>query len=121
LFLMIGVNDLNQGLPVAKTLANYSRLFDDFAARLPGTRIYVQSVLPINDQWRWGADNAGIAQLNAFLQAESARRRYTWIDLNTDFRDRDGKLRAELSNDGIHLLGAGYRLWRDRVRVRVEE
>ncbi len=28
----------------------------------------------------------------------------------------DGQLRAELSNDGIHLLGAGYALWRDQIQ-----
>jgi len=51
IFLMIGVNDLNSGVARETTLANCRALFDGFAARLPCTGIYVQSVLPVNDSW----------------------------------------------------------------------
>jgi lysophospholipase L1-like esterase len=121
IFLMVGVNDLNTGVPQEETLANYRSLFDGFAQRLPLTRIYVQSVLPVGEDWMGGASNGGIARLNAALAAESVRRGYTWIDLNGRFRDEHGALRAGLSNDGIHLMGEGYRIWRDAVVDLVRE
>jgi lysophospholipase L1-like esterase len=121
LFLMIGVNDLNQHLPTATTLANYQTLFDGFAAHLPRTKIYVQSVLPVNRQWYGGAKNQAVAALNAFLKNECAKRGYIFIDLTPIFSDVNGELRAAQSNDGIHLLGSGYRLWRDRIKAQVTE
>lgn len=119
LFLMIGVNDLNKGTAMQTTLANYRMLFDGFAQNLPDTRVVVQSVLPVNAQWRMGAKNPDIDRLNDFLRDESAVRGYTFVDLHALFRDNEGALRSELSNDGIHLLGAGYQLWRDSIRALV--
>jgi lysophospholipase L1-like esterase len=119
LFLMIGVNDLNQGVAIETTLANYRELFDGFARNLPETRVFVQSVLPVSARWRTGAKNADIDRLNEFLRAESTARGYTFVDLHAQFSDGSGALRAELSNDGIHLLGTGYMLWRDSIRALV--
>ena len=122
LFLMIGVNDLNQGIATQTTLANYRALFDGFTRNLPKTRVFVQSVLPVNAQWRMGAaNNPDINRLNEFLRTESTARGYTFVDLHEQFSDRSGALRAELSNDGIHLLGAGYKLWRATVQPLVSE
>jgi lysophospholipase L1-like esterase len=121
LFLMIGVNDLNQGAPIATTLANYQKLFDGFAAHLPQTKIYIQSVLPVNRHWYGGAKNKNILALNTFLFNESAKRGYTFIDLQKPFSDSNGELREELSNDGIHLLGSGYQLWRTAIGATVAE
>jgi lysophospholipase L1-like esterase len=121
LFLMIGVNDLNSSVDPAVTRANLRLILDGLAARLPGTQVFVQSVLPVNADWRWGADNTGIDALNAFLREECTRRGLAWVDLRADFADAGGALRADLSNDGIHLLGAGYALWRDRLLPLVQQ
>ena len=29
--------------------------------------------------------------------------------------DKNGKMRADLTNDGLHLMGEGYIVWRDAV------
>jgi lysophospholipase L1-like esterase len=44
-----------------------------------------------------------------------ARRGCAHVDLHRDFADAAGALRAELSNDGVHLKGPGYGLWRSRI------
>lgn len=116
LFLMIGINDLNVGLTRAETFANLGRLFDGFDRNLPDTEIYVQSVLPVNDQWWKEIDPADIEAINERLAAESTARGYRFVDLRPAFVDADGKLRPDLSNDGIHLLGAGYLAWREEFR-----
>ena len=33
----------------------------------------------------------------------------------------DGKMKKEYTNDGLHLLGAGYIVWRDAVIGYVNE
>lgn len=115
LFLMIGINDLNRGVPVAETLENYRRLFDGLATHLPHTQVLVQSVLPVNDDWFFDVDGADILRINRFLKEEAGRRGHVFVDLYPAFSDERGQLLRTLSNDGIHLLGAGYALWRDRI------
>ena len=48
LFLMIGINDLISGASPDEVLANIGRLIDRFQAESRWTKIYVQSILPVN-------------------------------------------------------------------------
>lgn len=122
IFLMVGVNDLNQKTPLQMMFINYKKLFDCFDENLRRTKIYVQSVLPVYKKWiLLKANNNDIKTVNNFLREECKKRGYTFIDLNPAFIDSDGMLRRDLSNDGIHLLGAGYKLWRDEIKMQVIE
>ena len=114
LFLMIGVNDLNKRLGAAVALANYTKLFDLIDAQLPDIEVYIQSVLPVNAVWPL-IDNTHIPTLNAALAQHADERGYRYIDLHSVFSDEEGALKPDLSNDGIHLLAPGYRLWRGHV------
>jgi len=114
LFLMIGVNDLNKRLGAAVALANYTKLFDLIDAQLPHAEVYIQSVLPVNALWPL-IDNTHIPTLNAALVRHADERGYQYIDLHFAFADAEGALKSDLSNDGIHLLAPGYRLWRSKI------
>lgn len=120
IFLMIGINDLNLRRSLPDILDNYRAIFDGIEQHLPRTRVMVQSVLPLNDDLRYAVDGDSIVRVNRFLQAEADRRGYAYIDLHAAFSDDRGQLRRELSNDGIHLLGAGYALWRDQITALIE-
>lgn len=115
LFLMIGINDLNRGVPRAETFANLRALFDGFDAQLPDTEIFVQSVLPVNEDWRIEVAAADLDAVNEHLAREARTRGYTFVDLWPVFAGPDGKLLRPLSNDGIHLVGKGYAQWRDAI------
>ena len=41
--------------------------------------------------------------------------RYVAILLQVFRVDDEGKLRRDLTNDGLHLLGNGYLIWRDAI------
>jgi len=114
LFLMIGVNDLNKRLGAAVALANYTKLFNLIDAQLPHAEVYIQSVLPVNALWPL-IDNTHIPTLNAALVRHADERGYQYIDLHFAFADAEGALKSDLSNDGIHLLAPGYRLWRSKI------
>ena len=51
----------------------------------------------------------------------AARKGITWINLYPLLADADGNLRADLTNDGLHLLGPAYLIWRDAVLPYVKE
>lgn len=110
-FIMVGTNDIADGteLPVIATdVAAILDLLDDAS---PGTRVVLQSLLPRSDRL-----NSRVGELNLLLRRHAADRQVTYIDLHHDFADHRGKLRSDLAIDGVHLNGAGYALWADRLR-----
>jgi len=115
LFLLIGINDLNMGREPESTLADYSKILDELRRHLPSTTVYVQSVLPVSARWKL-ARNADVLALNTQIQALARQRDLPFIDLHPQFCDGRGELRAELSNDGIHLGAKGYALWCEQLR-----
>ncbi len=114
IFLMIGVNDLNRGVPREQTLANYEAILTAFDRELPKAEVVVQSVLPVSADW-WSANNRDIHALNEQIRGFAEDRGLLYLDLHPLFADDQGNLEAGLTNDGIHLLGPAYARWRDRL------
>ena len=59
-------------------------------------------------------------EANALLEQVAQRQEVTWINLYPLFVDDQGRLRADLTNDGLHLMGKGYLIWRDALRPYVK-
>lgn len=126
IFLMIGINDVSRGRTTDEIVAGIRAIAGRITAESPATRLYLQSVLPVNDCYgMFGGHTsryAQVAEINAGIQRVAAETGAVYIDLYTPFADPEsGKLRPELTNDGLHLLGAGYLLWRDVVTPYVIE
>lgn len=122
LFLMIGVNDLAAGRTPREVAADVAALIDSFAASSPRTRIYVQSILPVNDRdipdasWGHWKRKAEIAETNRLVEALCrGRRGVVYVDLASRLADATGLLDKRYTNDGLHLTGEGYLVWRDAV------
>ena len=120
LFLLIGTNDLAAGTPAAEVVANVRKIVERFQSESPRTKLYVQSVFPVNDSFKkyaakHGRHDADIVAVNKGLQALCAEKGIVYIDLWTLLADKNGKLRADLTNDGLHLMGEGCIVWRDAV------
>lgn len=125
IFLMTGVNDISHDLPVGEIADDYARLIDQIREQMPNTKLYVQSCLPVNISYglyaRMADKEDEIVDLNAALQAMAQEKGFTYIDLWTPFADEDGHMRRELTNDGLHLLGQGYLVWRDCILPYINE
>jgi lysophospholipase L1-like esterase len=113
--LMIGTNDLGVGASVEATARRYAEILTGLRRGAPETRIAVLSVLP-----RRAADRAAIEELNRALERLAREHGADWIDLYPAFLAPDGSMRDELSNDELHLTGAGYLEWKRRIASRVE-
>ena len=116
LFVMIGVNDIARNIPGAVILSNYRRLIDRVQIESPRTQLIMQSVLPTNDEFKpfknhYGKDDR-IRAVNAGMQALCADLGVAYVDLYPRFLDASGKLDKQYTNDGLHLNGAGYMLWK---------
>ncbi len=124
LFLLIGINDLGANESPESVVENIGRIVERFQRESPRTRIYVQSVFPVNDSFakyakRQGSKDAEILRVNAALEKLCVERGITYIDVYSALADGNGKLRSELTNDGLHLLGEGYMVWKGVIEKYV--
>jgi lysophospholipase L1-like esterase len=114
-FLLIGTNDLFRGDSEDEIVSNITDVLDRLKQETPDTEVYLQSVLPRAPSYR-----ADIEALNARLAEVALEHGSAWIDLYPAFLDPEtGGIRAELSNDELHLLGPGYKLWKEQIEVQV--
>lgn len=126
IFLMAGINDLSHGLTAEAVADKVCSLIDSIGAASPSTRLYVQSLLPIDEgTGRWKlleGRSADVAAVNALLEKACQRRGLTFINLYPKFvRLGTNTLRRELSRDGLHLSDQGYKLWAFELRRYVNE
>ena len=123
IFLLIGTNDLCFGRPIDQVAENFRRLLTRFKKELPGAKIYVQSVLPINEQMhppRQYRNNKNIAALNPEIRKVTEKFGYEWIDIAPAFRDASGQLDKKLTRDGLHLSEQGYQVWQGAIAKYVK-
>ena len=115
LFLMIGINDFAQGISGDSIARNIEQIICRIKAESPETEVYVQSILPISDEITLfpghKAHMSEVAPTNAMIRAVCERQGVTYVDLYSSFVTPDGKLDLRYSNDGLRLLGEGYKLW----------
>jgi len=114
-FLMIGINDLAKGKSVDYVFNNHQKIYEQIKKESPQTQVYIQSVLPVNDCYKRfnNHTNKGVMvdDLNKKLKSFCSKSGLTYIDLHAVFSDADGKLRKDLTEDGLHLNGRGYQVW----------
>jgi lysophospholipase L1-like esterase len=118
--LLGGTNDVgnhsvsdNEVAAIAKGI---KALLDTLRARGPKATIIVMGILPRND----GADpTAVIPSINRINQriaklADGKSIRY--LNINDKLADKNGKLRAGLTVDRLHLSRKGYQIWADALK-----
>lgn len=115
IFMMIGINDLGRGLPVEVIVNNYRRIIERFRADLPRTRLYVQSVLPMNEALLkydyLKGKNVKVRELNKELKKLAAQYSLTFINLHEALADAQDELKKEYTTDGIHVNTDAYLVW----------
>ncbi|MBR6282812.1 MAG: sialate O-acetylesterase [Muribaculaceae bacterium] len=124
IFILSGVNDVSHGVTGDSIARAMEKLIVLIKTRSPRTKIYLQSMLPFNNQVREWKLLVGREQVvvdgNRALEQVARRQGVTWINLYPLFVDGQGRLRAEYTNDGLHLLGPAYLIWRDAIKPYVK-
>ncbi|HWR38908.1 MAG TPA: GDSL-type esterase/lipase family protein [Patescibacteria group bacterium] len=119
IFLMIGTNDLCYGRSIPEIAANYRMILERLKVGLPECQIYVESVLPFNDEIfpsRRLRTNENIRRLNDEVRQVASDYKCPYVDLATAFTDIGGRLPARYTDDGLHLNETAYLVWRDQIR-----
>lgn len=124
---LIGVNDVVQGVEDATYRSNVATILDDLLGRLPANRI-VCIATPDYTVTPRGADfgvparhRAGIVRVNDILHEECERRGIAFVD---DIFAISGRVASDASlvaSDGLHPSGAQYALWVEAIQPVIEE
>ena len=126
IFFECGANDLSHGLSASRVAADVLRVIDKIRAACPHTKLYVQGVFPINEDFgRWkalkGKTNV-IPEINHKLKRGCEARSVVYIDLFSLFKEpHTNKMRKEICKDGLHLLPAGYQIWATAITPYIEQ
>lgn len=125
IFLLIGINDVSRGTSADTIVKRIGRIVEKIKRDSPRTKLYLQSVLPVTDYYKMFEGHTSrwqtIPRINQGLKKLAAEERVTYIDLYSHFVDsKTGKMNPEYTNDGLHLLGKGYKKWIEIIEPYVK-
>lgn len=125
IFLLIGINDISHNLTVDRIASDYRDLVRRIRRETPATKLYIQSIFPINNDFGRYRNLKGkeqtLKELNSRLSRIASEEGAEFVDLTPALADpKTGKLTREYTNDGLHLTGKGYKVWTDAIRDLVK-
>lgn len=123
--LLIGVNDVVQGVPAQAYAANVAAILDEVLRLVAATRIVAISTpdYTVTPQGAAYGDpavqSAAIRRFNGLLEEAATSRSVGFVDIH-DLSLRAGTDRRLVAADGLHPSAEQYRLWVDRIAPVVE-
>jgi lysophospholipase L1-like esterase len=115
LFILLGINDIGKDIPDAVIADNYLKIVRDIHNKCPETKIYVQSVLPLNPTLPHFPQHYDkeehVLAVNKLLKANAEAGNYTFVDIFHLFEDKEGRLKSEYTYEGLHLKPPAYDIW----------
>jgi len=124
--LLVGVNDVVQGVPASAFRANAAQILDDLRRRLPANRIVTvatpdYTVTPQGAAYGDPAtQSAAIEANNVIFRDLAAERGIAFVDI-LDLSHRAADDPSLVADDGLHPSGAQYALWVERIAPVVAE
>jgi lysophospholipase L1-like esterase len=119
-FILIGINDISRNIPDSVIIGNYQKIVRQIKKASPATRIYFQTLMPVNNEFTQFKNHYNkdqhILAVNEGLKKLGASEKFTVIDLYPHFQNADGKLDAKYTIDGLHLNASGYKLWAEILK-----
>lgn len=121
LFLLIGINDVSHDLTADSVVTLITLLVDRIQRESPETKLYLQSLLPINESVCKYKTMIGktdiVPEINRKLEALATSRKIPFINLFPLFTEKGTNvLRKELTRDGLHLTEEGYEIWGKKLK-----
>ena len=117
LFLLIGINDIGKDIPDSVIAYNVRKIIVRVQAGSPSTKIYLQSILPLNPDVKNFPQHYDkqqhVLSTNELLKEVAEATHCTYVNIHDLFTDKQGRLDAKYTFDGLHLAPAfgGYEIW----------
>jgi len=107
-FIMIGINDITNGIEVNTIANNYISIIEELGKN-EDMQLYVESTLYLI------GFNKEVDALNARIKNYCIDNNITFIDLNSSLSSQ-GELKKMYSFEGLHLNGKGYLVWLEKIK-----
>ena len=119
IFINIGTNDIgSQGYRLEKLMENYGKIITQIRERLPEAEIYMMAYYPVNEtdklpEGEWAKTmfltrtNENISIANKAVEEMAGRMGCHFINVNQGLTDEAGKLKKEVTGEGIQMYDNG--------------
>ena len=122
LFILIGINDIGKDIPDTVIADNIRKIVTTVSQGSPSTKIYVQSILPLNPDTKNFPQHYDkeehVLRVNAMLPAILAPLNCTFVNIFPLFLDTKGRMDAQYTFDGLHVNAKGYGIWVDYLKQK---
>lgn len=120
IFIMGGTNDIFH-VKTETIIDRYERLLDAIVKSMPNSKIYIQSILPVNTRiLSSSVTNDDIIKTNEAIKSMCERRGLKYIDVFSSYYI-DGQMPEHFTPDGLHLKKDAYAKWYDTIKDSVVE
>ena len=125
IFLLVGVNDISHQISADSVLTLAGRVVERIRRESPDTRLYLQSLLPFNEQknkYKSMTGKAGvIKEVNEGLRRLAKSYGIKFIRLYSHFTEKGSEqLKPSLTSDGLHINEDGYAIWVKQIKKYVK-
>lgn len=119
LFMLYGANDMYY-CPVEYSAKVYDIVLRTLRRALPNTRICIESALPIRAETHLFM-KPKLLEYNVLLEQVAAKNNADFLNIFPHFVDDEGLLRADYTEDGVHVTQPAYEMWRDLLKDYLKE
>lgn len=120
ILLLIGTNDIHTEVPDSQILANLRAILERIGEGSPANpsnaKVVVQGLLPRTLELKERID--GLNREYATISEEYGAQ---FIDVTPALADQDGALRADFTDDMLHLTPPGYEVWVEVLKEQAFE
>ncbi len=118
IFICIGTNDFARDRSDEIILENISGVIIKVKTYSRVSNIVITSLFPTRDNPP--RPNSRINLFNKKLKELSAENNCLFFDLHKDFIDPEGNLKAEFTEDGLHLTEPAYKHWAEKLIIYIQ-
>ena len=126
-YLSLGVNEL--GIHNDKGFYNsYFAAFVEIRKVQPNAVIYIQGLIPLNEQQieeyngnKYNLTNEHLRVYNDLMRQAAEEKQVVYLDLYTEFADENGALPEGVSRDGVHLVKDACKRWLEYLKTHTVE
>jgi lysophospholipase L1-like esterase len=126
IFLMIGINDVSHDLTADSIVCATKKIAIKICSESPSTRLYIQSVMPVNPSFnlfvKATTRSEVVKEINKGLKELCNDLNLQYVDIYSHLTIPGGDLlNPQYTNDGLHLMGAGYLRWVEVLKQYVND
>lgn len=124
IFILVGINDLQQNLDEKVIMNNYRRIIQEIKTSLPNAKINFLSVMYVNPSFynqvymkNGDKINERVKILNSELKSLVVEQNCNFINLN-DVLSKSNQLNSKYTTDGLHLNSDGYEQFKTKINLQ---